>query len=372
MKITVVHPSELGAAELACWRGFQRGCPALANPFLSGEFTVAVGRLRSRTRVAVLSEGPELVGFFPFERRRFGYGVPVAAGLTHWQGLVHAPDLEWDPQELLRACGLAVWEFDNLVAGQKPFEPYQTLREPSPIMDLSCGYEAYLTHLRRSFVRDLQRKQRRLERDVGELRFVLGARDPAAFRALLGWKSAQYQRSGRPDRLAAPWVGRLLEDLIETRSDGFSGLLAVLYAGGEPVAGHVLLRMDGVLAGWFPAYDPRFSSFSPGLVTRLRMAEAAAAAGVQQIDMARGPMAYKESFKSKDLYVAEGRISRGSPVAALHSSRSVLRQLRHAVVRHPSLYRVVDRGLKQYGRVRSALHRTPPPRTPRRSALGKE
>ncbi|HEX2298511.1 MAG TPA: GNAT family N-acetyltransferase, partial [Pseudonocardiaceae bacterium] len=326
MKITVIRPGELGEPELARWRGFQRDCPALANPFLSPEFTVAVGRHRPRTRVAVLSDGPDLVGFFPFERRRFGYGVPVAAGLTHCQGLVHAPDLEWDPQELLRACGLAVWEFDNLVDGQKPFEPYQVLREPSPIMDLSGGYEAYLTHLRRSFVRDLQRKQRRLERDVGELRFVFGARDGAAFRALLGWKSAQYRRTGRPDRLADPWVARLLAELIETCSDGFSGVLAVLYAGGEPIAGHFLLRMDGVLAGWFPAYDPRFSSFSPGLVTRLRMAEAAAAAGVQQIDMARGPMAYKESFKSKDIFVAEGRITRRSPVGVLHWSRSPVRR----------------------------------------------
>jgi len=373
MKISVIRPGELGEPELARWRGFQRDCPALANPFLSPEFTVAVGRLRPQTRVAVLSDGPDLVGFFPFERRRFGYGVPVAAGLTHCQGLVHAPDLEWDPQELLRACGLVVWEFDNLVDGQKPFEPYQALREPSPIMDLSGGYQSYLTHLRRSFLRDLQRKQRRLERDVGELRFVLGARDHAAFRALLGWKSAQYRRTGRADRLAAPWVGSLLEELIETRSDGFSGQLAVLYAGGEPVAGHVLLRMDGVLAGWFPAYDPRFSSFSPGLITRLRTAEAAAAAGVQQIDMARGPMAYKESFKSKDIFVAEGRITRRSPVAVLHWSRSPVRRIRNVVVRHPSLYRVVDRGLKQYGRMRSVLRSTTPPqeaaRAHRRSAV---
>lgn len=372
MKVTVVHPGELGASELARWRGFQRGCPALANPFLAPEFTVAVGRHRPRTRVAVLSEGPDLVGFFPFERRRFGYGVPVAAGLTHCQGLVHAPDVEWDPQELLRACGLAVWEFDNLVDGQKPFEPYQVVREPSPIMDLSGGYEAYLGHLRRSFVRDLQRKQRRLERDVGELRFVLGARDPAAFRALLGWKSAQYRRTGRSDRLAAPWVGRLLGELIETRCDGFSGLLAVLYADGRPVAGHLMLRMDGVLAGWFPAYDPRFATFSPGLVSRLRMAEAAAAAGVQLIDMARGPMAYKESFKSRDIYVAEGRITRRSPAVVLHWPRSPVSRIRNAVLRHPSLYRVADRGLKQYGRVRAALQRTPPPRPRRRTATGEE
>jgi CelD/BcsL family acetyltransferase involved in cellulose biosynthesis len=82
VKITVVHPSELGEPELASWRGFQQADRSLANPFLSPEFTVTTGRLRPRVRVAVLSEQSGAVGFFPFERRALGYGVPIAAGLT--------------------------------------------------------------------------------------------------------------------------------------------------------------------------------------------------------------------------------------------------------------------------------------------------
>ena len=44
--------------------------PAFANPFLSPEFTIAVGRLRQAALVAVLTEGQDITGFFPFERRR--------------------------------------------------------------------------------------------------------------------------------------------------------------------------------------------------------------------------------------------------------------------------------------------------------------
>jgi hypothetical protein len=120
MKITVVHPGELGQCELARWRSIQRATPSLANPLLSPEFTVAVGRLRSRAPVAVLFDGPEIVGFFPFERRALRYGVPIGAGHNDCQGLVHLADLDWDPLELLRACGLAVWEFDHLVDGETP------------------------------------------------------------------------------------------------------------------------------------------------------------------------------------------------------------------------------------------------------------
>lgn len=363
MQITVVHPGELGAAELATWRGFQRSDPTFANPFLSPEFTVVTGRFRPQARVAVLSEGPEVKGFFPFERRGLGGGVPIAAGLTSCQGLVHAPEFDWDPRDLLRACGLAVWEFSSLVDGQRPFEPYQMVRVPSPIMDLENGFDAYLAALRNrspSLERDLLKKQRKLARAAGEVRFVLDSRDHVALRALLAWKSDQYRRTGRSDRFTWPGVTEMVEQLLDTRTEGFSGLLAMLYAGDEPVAGHVLLRMDGVLAGWFPAYDARFAKVSPGLITRLRLAEAAAAAGVNQIDMGRGTRDhFKQLFKSRDIVVAEGQVLRPSPTAALHWVRTVpYRRVRHVVTEHPSLLKAADRVLFACGRLRTAVSRT--------------
>ena len=76
--ISVIRPSELGPTEIAAWQDMQRTTPALANPFLSPEFTIAVGRVRPNARVAVLTEGRDITGFFPFERRRLGVGVPIA------------------------------------------------------------------------------------------------------------------------------------------------------------------------------------------------------------------------------------------------------------------------------------------------------
>jgi CelD/BcsL family acetyltransferase involved in cellulose biosynthesis len=359
MRITVVHPSELGARELGRWREMQRATPTLANPFLAPEFTVAVGRLQPRARVAVLWQGPEIRGLFPFERRGLGHGVPIAAGLTDAQGLVHDPGLEWDPRQLLRACGLTLWEFDHLVAGQVPFAPFESFRAPSPVMDLTGGYDAYLAGLgprAHSLVKDVQRKQRRLERDAGEVEFVLDSRDLGALRALMAWKSAQYQRTGRADRFAQRWIVTLVEQLLDTRGHGFSCVLALLRSGGRPVAAHVLLRLDDVLAGWFPAYDPQFYRCSPGTITRLRTAEAAAADGVTRIEMGRGAKPYKELFKSRDDVVAEGRVTRPTPVAAVHwVRRAPVRRLRQVVLDSPRLYPVADRLLRSYGRARSAL-----------------
>jgi CelD/BcsL family acetyltransferase involved in cellulose biosynthesis len=74
---SVVRPGELGPAEITRWRSFQDGTELLANPFLSPDFAIAVGRRRPGTWVAVLHDGPDIVGFLPFERRRLGLG-PVS------------------------------------------------------------------------------------------------------------------------------------------------------------------------------------------------------------------------------------------------------------------------------------------------------
>jgi len=75
-----------------------RKTDSLASPFLCPEFAVAVDRFCPNARVAVLADGPDIVGFFPFQRRRLGVGVPIGYGINDCQGLIHAPGVEWDPR----------------------------------------------------------------------------------------------------------------------------------------------------------------------------------------------------------------------------------------------------------------------------------
>ena len=102
MQISVVRPSELGPSEIATWHSMQSETASLANPFLCPEFSIAVGSFRSAARVAILVDGSTIVGFFPFELRRLGIGVPIGFGLTDCQGVIHSPDVEWNAQELLK------------------------------------------------------------------------------------------------------------------------------------------------------------------------------------------------------------------------------------------------------------------------------
>ena len=339
----------------------QAATDALANPFLSPEFTVAVGRQRPGARVAVLADGPVITGFLPFERRRLGVGVPIAAGLTDCQGLIHAPGMDWDPRTLLRACNVSVWQFDHLVAGQKPFERYQAAVLPSPVIDLADGYSAYYQALKSSaprFCKEVARKARKLSREVGELRLVANTDDTCALHLLMAWKSEQYRRTGRVDRFSRPWIVALLEALLGTRSDRFGGVLSVLYAGDAPVAAHFGIRSERVMAGWFPAYDASFGMYSPGLIHHLQMLEAVAADGVKLIDLGKGARPYKETMKSRDIFVAEGIVTRRSPLAAANwacaiSTAWAIRQIRG----HPPLFSTFDYLFRRYGQIRTELSR---------------
>ncbi|GAA3369471.1 GNAT family N-acetyltransferase [Streptomyces sannanensis] len=361
MDITVHRPGELTAADRASWTVMQskahlHGSPELANPFLSAEFALAVGRCRRGVRIAVAREDGEPAAFFPYQRSAAGVGRAVGLGVSDCQGLVHRPGFSWDARELLRACGLAVWEFDHLAQGQQPFEADATGSYPSPVMDIDQGYDAYLAHLRAQspkFTRTTLAKERKLGRDIGEVRYVHDERDPQVLRTLMRWKSAQYRRTGRSDRFAHPWIARLAEQLFHTGSDSFGGLLSVLYAGGRPVAAHFGLRSERIISCWFPAYDPEFSKYSPGLILHLRMAEAAAADGIAYLDLGRGQKEYKDSLKTRELMVFEGWVTRRHPVALGHRAHRVpVRALRNTVLSRPELFEPADRLLKRMGRIR--------------------
>jgi CelD/BcsL family acetyltransferase involved in cellulose biosynthesis len=359
MQIAVVRPDELGPAEVGAWHAMQDQSELLGNPFLCPEFAITIGRSRPGARVAVLSDGAGPFGFFPFERGRLGGATAIGMGLSDCQGLVHAPGAEWDAGELLTKCGIAAWHFDHLVAGQRAFARFQAATAASPVMDLTAGFASYAEGARESsprFWKDLGRKIRKLEREVGALKLSVDAADVRDLHVLMRWKSEQYQRTGRPDRFGQSWVVSVVEDLMAHRTGRFRGVLSMLYAGGAPVAGHFGVAYGGVLAEWFPAYDTEFARYSPGLIQLVKMAEEAAAVGVRAIDLGKGEMRYKDLLKSYELTVAEGTVMRPSALAALHWAKAApprwaVRQIR----KHPQLFNAADKVFKGMARAKGAL-----------------
>jgi CelD/BcsL family acetyltransferase involved in cellulose biosynthesis len=354
MRVSLIHPRELGPAEIAIWHSMQRATPSLGNPFLSPEFAMAAGRFRPGAQVAILTEDQSITGFFPFERRRLDTGGPVCGWLTPCQGVIHAPGAEWDPRELLRGCRISAWRFDNLIADQQPFKAYHSAIVASPQIDLSEGFESYYAKARVKsprFWKELARRARKLEREFGEVRVVTDSRDPNALRTLLGWKSEQYRRTDHVDRFEQPWLVQLLDILLAARSAQFDGVLSVLYAGERVVAAQFGARTKTLLVGWFTGYETSFGKYSPGLLHIKRLAEEMAAAGICTIDMGGGARNYyKETMKSYDSFVAQGIVTSRSMLGAAHHVRNALTwTARRTIRQHPGLHHAADQIVRRSG-----------------------
>jgi CelD/BcsL family acetyltransferase involved in cellulose biosynthesis len=358
MKATVVRPQDLRPPELAAWHAMRRAQPELGSPFLAPGFTLATGRAHAPARVAVLEDGNDVVGFFPFDRGPFRTARPIAAGVSDVQGVIHDPCLRWNALGLLKCCRVGVWEFDHLVGGQIPTAGGNVTRHSSPIIDVSAGYEEYLAERQRGsrkVIKSTLYKLRKLERDIGPTRFEFDSHAPDALSRLIAWKSAQYRHTGRRDRFAVGWIDRLVKDLFASRSDGCSGVLSTLYAGDRVVAAHFGLRSERSLSCWFPAYDPELARYSPGLSLHLKMAEAAAGAGLHHLDLGKGDEPYKQSLKTGDLTVGEGWVRRPSLGAVVQGARRAPgRSVSKAISSHPRLRRATRGALKQVGSLRSA------------------
>jgi CelD/BcsL family acetyltransferase involved in cellulose biosynthesis len=369
MEVAVVRPAELGTGQVAAWHGMQDQGEEFRNPFLSPEFALAVGQVVPNARVAVIEDAGQPAGFLAFETGRLGSARPVGAWLSDCQGLVHAPEFQPDAGELLRGCGISAWQFDHLVNCQQPFAKYKIATAGSPVIDLTDGFEAYAARLKAEsprFRTDLGRKTRKIERELGPLTFVIDSSDPDDLRTLMGWKSDQYQRTGRNDRFDEPWIVDLVSQLFSHRPagaagpagpgrPGFRGLLSMLYAGDKPVAGHFGLAYGGLLAHWFPAYDVRYSKYSPGLLQLLEMTREAPGLGIASIDLGKGTARYKEDMKSYDLTVAEGTAI-GRPVlgTAIRVRHAPARWAARAIRGNRRVFGTADRLLKRYGQMKLA------------------
>jgi CelD/BcsL family acetyltransferase involved in cellulose biosynthesis len=240
--------------------------------------------------------------------------MQVASPISDFQALICEPDFTCDPLELLRECGLVTYNFHNSLMSQTMLAPYYQSRHPSPQMDLSQGYEAYVAEQRAGgsdLFKSCANLARRMDREVGPLRFVAHSADPALLRHALDLKRAQYLRTGVPDIFADDWIRAVIEGIHTTQTDGFAGMLSLLYAGDRLVATHFGMRSRTIWHYWFPAYDIEMAKYSPGLNLILRMAAHAPSLGLRTIDLDKGRSLYKRRLSGgKGIAVGTGTVDR--------------------------------------------------------------
>jgi CelD/BcsL family acetyltransferase involved in cellulose biosynthesis len=143
LSFRVLTADALGPAEIERWSELQQADANVSSPFFSPDFTVTVAELRPQARVTVIRRGPDVVGFFPFERAG-RTGLPIGEKFSGYQGVVVEQGTRIDPTSLVRASGLREYRFSHVVAAQETFRPFHRTPTRSPYLDLSNGFDAYV------------------------------------------------------------------------------------------------------------------------------------------------------------------------------------------------------------------------------------
>jgi len=194
------------------------------------------------------------------------------------------------------------------------------------VFDAVFGVEVYAAGC--NAIKAEQRKLRRIEKEIGPLRFVAHSTNASLLDQTLAWKSQQYFASGKPDLFALGWTRPLVERIHAVQTKDFAGMLSLLYAGDWLVAGHFGMRSRAVWHYWFPAYDEAMAKYSPGLILLLKMAEHALTLGLHTIDLGKGMSLYKERLMNNYTMVAVGSVE----LPSLRSFRRTARRRLHVAV----------------------------------------
>jgi len=322
--ISVKSVGDLSDTELSTWVDLQEADPAVDSAFFRPEYALAAEAARGGVEVALLREDSELVGFLPFERDDRNIGRAVTWRLSDSHGLIVRQGVSWNPIELVRGSNLLAWKFDHLVASQRPFQPFHYWVDQAPYMDIRDGYESYHAERRRSgtsLISQAERKRRKLDREIGPVRFEYHTLDQDVLSALLDWKSAQLERWKIYDVFRVDWVVELLRALCRVQSPGFSGVMSALYAGDTLTAVHLGLRSHKILCSWIPTLNPEYQRYSPGLILHLELAKIAEEYGITRIDLGRGSNPLKRSLSSGNIELAIGSVDR-RPLVSAFAARS--------------------------------------------------
>ena len=360
ISISICRPNELETSHIALWHAFQASGSQFVHPFLSPEFLIVFGKHQPSVRVAVIEQYGKVVGFFPFESRRARVARCLGQGLVDVQGVVHAPNVGIDLQRLLKACGISVLEFDHLIGYQAAQLKENLVLRPAVFVDISKGWDSWLDTKRAQHnkqIRTGMQKGRKLGREIGELRLDPDLRDKSLLHLLMRWKSAQYRRTGRFDRFASPWLCRVVEDCFDRRSDNFSSRLSVLYAGDQVANINLSLLNNGVLCGWFIAYNTQLARYSPGFIAMIEMIRATMDdPEVRRFDLGRGDFPYKRWLTTGDYLVAEGWAQCSSLASLAWRVRTgPRRQVMALVLGNERLRIAARRTLKDVGKIRASI-----------------
>jgi CelD/BcsL family acetyltransferase involved in cellulose biosynthesis len=310
-RVHLISPDTLSNDLVDVWRSHQAADDDLRGPFFSPEYIRIAASARPEVMVAVIESPGRAPAFLPFHRDDSNVARPVGLRASDFSGLIAEPGYTWSPETVVRACGLAGWDFTNVVTSNQAMRPYFRAYADSPFVDISEGFDAFARDRAQAgsdLVKSVAQKSRKMEREVAPMRFAAHVVDRQALELLYEWKAAQRARTGTVDVLGTPWMRRMVESMLEGGTSTFGGLLSVVYAGDQIAAVHFGMRSDTIWHYWFAAYNHELQRYSPGLIILLEMLKAAPGLGIRTITLGQGDEAYKLRYATGSTQLASGSV----------------------------------------------------------------
>lgn len=309
---------ELSQAESSAWDDFHAADAQLNQAFLSRTYISHVAWVNPDVRILVGYDHGMPAFFLPLQPKegfvsRFGVFEPVGDVMTDYFGVVAKRGIQLSPAHLLAATRgrFNAILFTHLDQAQTRFGLNGDERRIGLRTDLGLPAEDYWARLRcidKKLVTDTERREKRLQNEIGPLRFEWQSTAPDADMAwLIESKRSQYSRTGKMKAALFENVNvELLKRLSGTTEAACSGVLSVLKCGDEIVAAHFGLKCRDALHVWFPVYDKKFASYSPGRILLKHMFAAAAEDGVKVFDRGEGDSQAKRDFANNEHYYSNG------------------------------------------------------------------
>ncbi len=302
MRLETIHPKELGPADIARWRALQRANEGLRSPYLTPDWARVIGGVRDDARVCVIGGGQAFFGAQRLSRfTAMGLGAPIA----DYQGVVGATDI--DAATLCRALQVGRIDLTHVPESATPMKAAGA--EGSWLAETSGGreiYEATLKQRRSEFVRQTEKKARKMARDIGDVELRARSPERRHFETLIAWKNEQLRRTGQPLIWAKPWVRQALDACFDAAEPHFSGALFTLSLGERLAAAAFCLRSSQVLHLWLIGHDPEFDQFSPGVQLARWIVCWAADNGLAEVDFGPGDYQYKRQLSTTQRVLQRG------------------------------------------------------------------
>ena len=335
MQIDVVRPWELTAHAVERWAAMQAADPALETPFLSPYWPRAVARAQGPStgdrgvRVAVLGGMADPKGFLAARVGPFA-AMPAGAPMCDYQGLVAEPGLTIDPREIVQALGVGRLDFSHMLEGQTPFAPHARGLERSRIIDVSGGYAAYEAERRAagvSALKDIDKKRRKVEREIGPVRFTAFSRARGDLDQLVAWKQRAWRETGQTDLFEAGWPLRLVRQLFASRDPDFGGVLFTLHIGEALAAAQLDIRGGATVHSWIIGHDPAFDRYSPGMMLFQDILRWMDDVPYSRLDLGAGDYRFKRELANRTVEVSHGFVGSLSAAAMLREAAYGLRRV---------------------------------------------